>query len=370
MSVTSGPSSSGPRRRLQATAALSTLAALLLVVPLGIRVLSAWHGGPELPPSYLPALEGPRARQATFEATRISDLQRLNPGYVVIGDSMAGTRIDERRLGELSGTPVAPLLQAGSGSAFWYLALKNWVIASGIKPRVVFIFFRDTNLTDVMFRLDEQFRWSLDLAAGEREDELNAAIAARTDRPYYRIHSLLDRVYEADRARTWIEPAVANWPARTIVPSRRRRDEFRTALNERFGLDHLRPMEAADMQTAEDRLADFDRYVNESVLPLMLRDANRAGLKLCFVRVQRRPVGGQPPEQSPALRRYVNELGSYLMRNSAEFRDDTGDPSLTLDMYEDGDHIARPARRRYTEILFERLPHLFVYPIAPGGPSR
>jgi hypothetical protein len=29
-------------------------------------------------------------------------------------------------------------------------------------------------------------------------------------------------------------------------------------------------------------------------------------------------------------------------------------------MYEDGDHIARHARRRYTEILFERLPHIFV----------
>ena len=370
MSVLLGPSTSGLRRRLHATAALCTLASLLLIVPLGIRVLNAWHGGPELPPSYLPALEGPRARQAAFEATRISDLQRLTPGYVVIGDSMAGTRIDERRLGELSGAPVAPLLQAGSGSAFWYLALKNWVIASGIKPRVVFIFFRDTNLTDVMFRLDEQFRWSLDLAAGEREDELNAAIAARTDRPYYRIHSLLDRVYEADRARTWIEPAIADWPARTIVPSRRRRDEFRTTLNARFGLDHLRPMEAADMQTAEDRLADFDRYLNESVLPLMLRDATAGGLRLCFVRVQRRPVGGQPPEQSPALRRYVNELGTYLMRHGAEFRDDTGDPSLTLDMYEDGDHIARHARRRYTEILFERLPHLFAHTSAPRGASQ
>ena len=78
---------------------------------------------------------------------------------------------------ELTGRPVAPLLQAGSGSAFWYLALKNWVVASGIKPRMVFIFFRDTNLTDVMFRLDEQFRWSLDIVAHDREDELNAVVA-------------------------------------------------------------------------------------------------------------------------------------------------------------------------------------------------
>ncbi len=69
-------------------------------------------------------------------------------------------------------------MDAGSGSAFWHLALKNWVIASGIRPRMVLIFFRDANLTDVMFRLDEQFRWALDLAAAGccSETELAAIV--------------------------------------------------------------------------------------------------------------------------------------------------------------------------------------------------
>ena len=272
---------------------------------------------------------------------------------------MAGTRIDERRLGELAGRPVAPLLQPGSGSAFWYLALKNWVIASGIKPRVVFIFFRDTNLTDVMFRLDQTFRWSLDMVAGEREADLNRVIAARMDRPYYHVHGLVESVYQGDRARAWMEPALTVWPARLMIPSVRRRAEFQAGLNARFGLDHLRPMEAADIQAAEDRMADFPRYVDESPLPLMLRDAGRAGLTICFVRVQRRPAGDGAPEQSPALQRYIDDLQRYVTARGAIFRDDTGDPLLTLDMYEDGDHIRREARRRYTEILHARLNHLF-----------
>ena len=58
---------------------------------------------------------------------------------------------------------------------------------------MVLIFFRDTNLTDVMFRLDDQFRWSLDLAALEREDELNAVVARRL--------GLLHRVPPARRRR-------------------------------------------------------------------------------------------------------------------------------------------------------------------------
>ena len=33
------------------------------------------------------------------------------------------------------------------------------------------------------------------------------------------------------------------------------------------------------------------------------------------------------------------------------FHDDTGDPQQTLDLYEDGDHLSREGRRRYTEHL-------------------
>jgi hypothetical protein len=42
--------------------------------------------------------------------------------------------------------------------------------------------------------------------------------------------------------------------------------------------------------------------------------------------------------------------------------DDTGDPALTLDMYEDGDHIAPGARDRYTTLFFERVRSLFDSP--------
>ena len=165
--------------RVHAAAGLSALILITLVVPAVIpaRQLAARTYGRSRRRISRRSKGRASGRRSTQD--RIPDLRRLQPGYVVIGDSMAGTRLDERRLVELTGVQVAPLLQAGSGPAFWYLALKNWVIASGIKPRMVLIFFRDTNLTDVMFRLDQQFRWALDLAALDREDELNAVVARR-----------------------------------------------------------------------------------------------------------------------------------------------------------------------------------------------
>jgi hypothetical protein len=277
----------------------------------------------------------------------------MNPSLVVIGDSMAGTRIDPALLTRLTRRLTAPLLYAGSGSAWWYLALKNWVIASGIRPRCVIVFFRDTNLTNVLYRIDTV--WALDTAAHDREDELNDVVARRRGTPFDRVRDGVERVYQAGQARRWVEPSVATWPARVLIPYRKQRAAFLERLNERFGLAHLRPMDAADMQATEDSEADFDEFVDKSTLPLMLRDARQAGLTLVLVRVQRRPVGGRPPHQSPALRRYVAKLATYVADRGGVLIDDTGDPAQTLDMYEDGDHLSTDGRRRYTEMFAARL---------------
>ena len=331
-------------------------AAGLLLIPLALRAANRLAAAPDLTPSYLPALEGPRPR-LPFEADRISTLAGMQPRWVVIGDSMAGTRIDPALLTRLTGGQTAPLLYAGSSPAWWYLALKNWVIPSGIRPRAVIIFFRDTNLTNLMFRIEAT--WSLDTAALDREEELNAIVARRRGTAFYRVRDGIDRVYEASEARRWMEPAVNDWPARLLFPYRRQRSAFLERVNERFGLAHLRPMDAADMQATEDREADFDRYVENSTLPLMLRDARHAGLTLFLVRVQRRPLQGRPPEQSAALRRYMAKLHNYVEAHGGVLMDDTGDPGQTLDMYEDGDHLSHDGRRRYTEMFAVRLRQRF-----------
>ena len=165
----------------------------------------------------------------------------------------------------------------------------------------------------------------------------------------------LARDLGVEQAREWAEPALTNWPAEVIEPSRRRRTEFQRLMNVRLGLDHMRPMQAADIAAGDGPSIDFDRDVDRSVLPLMLRDARAAGLTICFVRVQRRPTAQRPPAQSPALRAYVRDLEAYITSRGGVFLDDTGDPALTLDMYEDGDHFARHARARYTEHLYNRL---------------
>ena len=53
----------------------------------------------------------------------------------------------------------------------------------------------------------------------------------------------------------------------------------------------------------------------------------------------------------------VADFKAWAEENGALFRDDTGDSEMTLDLYEDGDHVAD--RRRYTDIFRKRLDALF-----------
>ena len=178
---------------------------------------------------------------------------------------------------------------------------------------------------------------------------------------FYQVRDRFDRLYQAEQARRWIEPAVTEWPARgDDLVTAGKRAAFMQQLNERFGLAHLRPMDAADMQATEDREADFDAFVDKSdaAADAARRAAGRADAVL--VRVQRRPLDGRPPRpvaRAAALRRRSSQPTSR--RNGGVFIDDTGDPAQTLDMYEDGDHLSREGRRRYTEVFATRLRQRF-----------
>jgi hypothetical protein len=332
---------------------IALVAVITLAVPLGWRaVYAAWGPDAAATPSYLPSLEGPRPR-VPFEPVVIEDLERMQPGFVIIGDSMAG-RIDEYHLDRLSGVPVAPIRYAASGPALWYLVLKNWVIPSRIDPQWVVVFFRDTNLTDTLFRIDGPAPDRTAPMAHDEEPELDALVAARLEGPWHRVHAAVKEAYRADQMRRWLDTSLSSWVARVVIGNRGRNDLLQR-VNDTFALEELRPMDEADMQAAADESADFAANVDSSVLPAMLRLARERGFGLCFVRVLRRPYAGYPPPESPALQQYVRDLRAYIEAGGGVLIDDRDDPEMATLRYQDGDHIDRSERPRYTGLFFETI---------------
>jgi hypothetical protein len=228
-------------------------------------------------------------------------------------------------------------------------------VASGVKPRLTFIYFRDYNLTDTMFRLSDQYRWALDEVAKDTEPALNAAVAARVQGPWATARTRVERSYNADRVRDWVEPIVRHWPARLLVAPERQ-ESLPDVVNQRFHLDKLRPFEAADMDAADRAQADFAKMLPSSILPPLVRLAKANNLQVCFVRARRRPnADGSPAPQPEYLRKYVADLSAWIASQGMLFIDDTPDARLTLDLYEDGDHMKREVRPYYTELLNEKV---------------
>lgn len=332
---------------------IAAVAAGIAAAPLLWRpVFDAWAPGKaRATPSYVPALEPARAREP-FDPTPREELRAIRPGIVIIGDSMAG-RIHKRRLEELAGTPVAPILRNATGSSHWFLIFKNYVVASGHKPRAVVVFFRETNLTDPLFRLGDPYRVNADHLSHDFEPEVNAAIASRTQGAWFRVHSAVDHAYRVEQTRRWLEPEVASMPARAVAGPGAA--DLLSSLNTSFALDRLRPAVAADMAAVSGEPLDFTRDVQRSVLPAFVSLAREHGITLIFVRVLRRPENGRAQPEPPALRRYIRDLGAYLQANGAIFRDDRYYPGMASLPYDDGDHISRVAMVPYTELFFEQM---------------
>jgi hypothetical protein len=331
-------------KRRQVLSLIAVLAGALLL-PLALRAINAALPGAEARSSYLPTLETPRPREP-FDETAAAALRQAQPEFLIIGDSMAGIRVDPRYLSRVTGRSVAGLFQQGSPVAFWYLQLKNLVIGNGLtKVRGVVFFFRDDQLTTQV----EVNGPVLDRVARDYEPELDRILAAHRLGAFSDVHRTARAAYQFDLTRVWLEPRLTRAPA-AVAAAPLTPAELLDAVNtEIFALDKLRTFEAADLPQAQEESLDFDEQVNLSLLPEIMRLAASANIRLAFVRVQRRPLPDGPPAQSAALARYVEDLRAYLTARGASFHDDRGDPNQPLSVYADGDHLRSDQRIPYTE---------------------
>lgn len=326
---------------------LCAVIAAAAAMPLGLRAVNAVIPGASAHSSYLPTIETPRPREA-FDEAAAAALRDAQPEFVIIGDSMAGVRIDPRHLSRVSGRSVAGLYQQGSPVAFWYLQLKNMVVGNGLsKVRGAVLFFRDDQLTTQV----EVNGPILDRVARDHEPELDRVFAAHRLGRFSDVHRAARAVYQFDLTRVWLEPRLLRAPFTFAL--RATADQATDLINaintEVFALDKLRAFEAADLPQAEASFLDFDEQVGRSVLPLILDLAETSNIRLAFIRVQRRPAPNGPPPQSEALTRYLERLRAYLTARGAYYHDDYGDPNQPLEVYADGDHLRSDQRLLYSE---------------------
>jgi hypothetical protein len=119
------------------------------------------------------------------------------------------------------------------------------------------VFFRDTQLTDPLFRATGADRWLLDADALAHEPELDAVMQAHTRNAWSRAQMGVDRLYAASgRGTGSSRRCQERWPAPSPVS---RAAGLVDQMNGLFHLSNLRPFEAADMADAEARAGSSAR---------------------------------------------------------------------------------------------------------------
>lgn len=311
------------------------------------------------------------------------ELDRLNKAgsdWVIVGNSMVNSRIDQRYLEKISGREVRRLAEGGTQSAIWFLILKQIIVKAKAKPEWVSIFFRDTDLTWADFRTTGVNEDLILALQGPAQPEWQQVLVRQKDEGLiatvsHSLQWLLPAQDALKAGRRSLQDAAFTL---TQMPNSWQKSVRRLELNERFSLAHLRHDLGSDSQTAakpgggashadpadvpdpgmyENGPQVFDPSPDVSFLPHMIALAKQHGIKLHFHRVKRRPLANHIRPDPGLLTAYLADLKSYLETHGAVMTDESHDLALTLDLYADGDHIASDAatQHRYADNFWARV---------------
>lgn len=286
------------------------------------------------------------------------------PQVALLGNSMLGEGVDAEALALASGVPVLAVVQPGSASAWWYLAMKNGVGASAHRVPLTVLFFRDHFLTEPTFRVKGSYRAAIDAMAEPDEPLLGRLAYGGSDETSARL---------LGEWRAGTLAAVKHGAARVLLGLAP--DAADAALAHAFAAERLDPERAgrreqlAEATDAADT-RDFAAAVKRSFLPEIVRLARQNGTRLVLVRVKRRRDAEQGPD--PALARYSESLAGWLAERGVALVDFSHDERIRLEHFARGDHLSRDEGRRvFTRLLVDALaPYTRTLAGAPQGRSE
>jgi hypothetical protein len=297
-------------------------------------------------------------KKRPFNRKPLERLRAERPEIILIGDSLVHAAIDPQLLQQQLGDgKVEMIWRGGAASAAWYLILKNYVVASGIKPRWVCIFFTYDLLTNAPFRTTPTYRAFLESLMHNEDPVVQRVLGDESKRD-----TLLQRIanwlYPLNERRHHYQEKISRFAYRTESFVGPKIKGLPRRVNEIFDVARLR--QETLPQTPEAvaaRKLSFSADPGKNFLPHIIETAKGAGISLCFVRVRPNPGADNESQQSAELRAYVSQLRDWIEAQGETFIDTTADKRFRPDMYlrPDDDHIGPWAKPEATKIYADLL---------------
>jgi hypothetical protein len=288
-----------------------------------------------------------------------SYLQEKQPEVILLGNSMLGTSVDEAKMNNLLGMNVSKVWLGGSGSAWWFLFLKNIVADLEVKPNHIFIFFRDNYLTLPQHKTAGYHKIGIDNFAGPDEELLDSRAyfntMSRVEFFLYRYLPLVNKgTYFKEKANLFVKDSLGRiWKIGGA-------NEVDKAISTVFADDRMNGEMFEQRHLADEKAQDLYREdmrfrPDESFLSAIIDQCRKHNISLAFVRVKRvRDL--QKGKQSKELLEYMARLNTYLDKEGVALIDFTNEDRLKHPHFGKSDHLNRGIGREYfTRILSEQI---------------
>lgn len=300
----------------------------------------------------------PLEHAVTFDGAMRSDyrdaISTEKPEIVVLGDSSI-SRLNSEVFADITGKSAKIFAMPGTGSAYWYLFIRNQLFLADHRPDYFILFFRDSMLTVPEYRVKGEYFIRLEeIATSWDDDVFNLAInykkptAIKVLERYIPIISYRNEIYTH-----WIQ-----W-SRNFLPDLMMGvniEEVDSSFEKVFGRRQINTQLWEEYQLNIDSLLytptalDLSNTLQESFLPAILRDLKMMGIQPVFVRVKYRSHAlGE--KDAPELLDYLADLEDFLQNEGAKYIDLTTSDGLTADMYADNFHIQPQAEDQATGVI-------------------
>ena len=321
-------------------------------------LVMTWQALPSLYGSSYPRPLGPelnRHIRYNYQDKLIAEHDRV----VLLGDSALFDSVDPAAFQQVIGLNNLSIAIPGSASALWYLIFKNNIINSSFKPRVVVVFFCDTELTTPDFRVAGKYLTILDEYAGLNDTLFVQRAYIDPMSPFEKLFKMYvplygERIKLRQTQEYWIKyriPALLIRCDQTCTDSATKQ-VFNQGQTDQDELENEVGAGEADLYAPRNLL--FAYQLNRSFLPEMVRLAKESDIRLIMVR-QKTLRFSSPLSEPPALALYIQGLQSYLAQNGIPLVDFSNDARIKASFFHDPVHMNKEGKTAFTQMAAEAL---------------
>jgi len=308
----------------------------------------------------------PLERSQTFDPEIRTDyreaISNRKPEIIILGDSSI-SQLREDVITSATGKETLVFSFPGTGSAYWYLFIRNQLFLADHRSEYFILFFRDSTLTVPEYRVSGEYFVRLEEVASHwDEDVYNLAINYKKPpftlwlEKYVPIYAYRNEIYSQ-----FIHASRNYFPGFFAQKSE---DEVSAAFVQVFEREHINDQLWEHLLLNKDSLLytssalDFPGSVDRSFLPAMIRDIKMMGIKPVFVRVRYRSHA-RGEVDSAALQNYLLKLSAFFGKENVAYMDLSTENRITESMYQDNFHIQSSSSFAASKIIAERLSEVF-----------